>query len=211
MTLWCGFQFKQDLSDQISSHLNQLYIANIANATQYTIEATKGSHPFGHEVPNSRPEVKYLEFNAENSKPDIDKLGPEVNKEQSGSRVVLMTSFRGGSSFIGGLFLANPEAFYMFEPLRVCNFTYLGAISERVHNLVKQSCIRNLLDCNIRTFYDDLEYIEPKQAKLRQDWIKKIFGKPMRDSGVSAMDPKMNEICRTRFVELEILFFLLIR
>ena len=219
VTLWCGSQFKQDLSDQISSHISQLYITNTESTLNSIIGATRVIYSSGQQVRNSDPKVKNMDV--ENSemeyskteimnsilevntlKPENENFGPEINKLQAGSRVILMTSFRGGSSFLGGLFLANPEVFYMFEPLYICNMTYLGAISERVHDLLKQSCIRSLLDCNIRTFYDDLEYIEPNQSKRRQEWLTRIFGKPMRESGVSAMDPKMNDICRNRLVSI---------
>ncbi|XP_071507045.1 carbohydrate sulfotransferase 1-like [Diadema antillarum] len=84
------------------------------------------------------------------------------SSSQLRTRVVIVTTKRSGSSFVGELFNSNPEIFYMFEPLFSITFDVLyHRLSPK--NAVKESLYiwNHILRCNYSTSY-------PKPTK----WVK---------------------------------------
>ena len=115
-----------------------------------------------------------------------------------------MASFRGGSSFTGGMFIANPEVFYTFEPLKICSYNlpgYLSDFFQRTQDFLKVSCLRNLLSCQVRNYWQDLEFLDAgaKFNATRMLWQPRIFGKVIQEAGMSATDTRINTICQSRY------------
>ncbi|XP_011667051.1 carbohydrate sulfotransferase 1 [Strongylocentrotus purpuratus] len=80
---------------------------------------------------------------------------PILDKPASAKRVqiIIVTTKRSGSSFIGELFNSNPEVFYMYEPLFQVTFDVL---KHRIDNRQAESLIfllwNHTLRCNYSTF-----------------------------------------------------------
>ena len=88
------------------------------------------------------------------------------------TRVVLFTSFRGGSSFFGGMFLTNPDVFYMFEPLKICD---VRARNTPLNRHVQVRGLHYALSCDFDSFYEYIRALAPQAEKIRQQWFDRIF------------------------------------
>ena len=89
--------------------------------------------------------------------------------------VLIHTSSRTGSSFTGEFFNQNPKAHYLFEPFKLLSLipnSYLE--SEYLQGQIVQLLLE-LFRCDYSTLFRDSHTLFPKETKLREDWLKKIF------------------------------------
>ena len=97
----------------------------------------------------------YPKFENDYSDSISDKImQQELNKLKKRQRVLILTHHRSGSSFTGEIFNLHPDAFYMYEPLRIA--TDHGCTSENelqrkevFVEFIQASAIRFLRFCSI--------------------------------------------------------------
>jgi len=74
---------------------------------------------------------------------NIDKIvGKNITKIEQPVKVLIVSAYRSGSSFIGELFNQNSEAFYLFEPLGAVYSNQIGITipensDEKISHLIR--------------------------------------------------------------------------
>lgn len=93
-----------------------------------------------------------------------------------GIKILLFTSYRSGSTFVGELFKNNPQFFYMFEPFMLLRFHQFK--SSKVQRLLIGQNISNFLQdlfhCNLTKFENTSRKYFPWSDSDRKGWLKKL-------------------------------------
>ena len=106
----------------------------------------------------NKPEAKNAAEKLATSQVDQSKIEPKDGNTMSKNttRVLIMTHHRSGSSFTGELFNQHPDAFYMYEPLRIVD----GGCTSSTTKL-RTELLRNFMDCN----FPNLQEMFPNMHK----------------------------------------------
>lgn len=88
-------------------------------------------------------------------------------------KIMLMTSYRSGSSFVGQILKRIPNSFYTFEPLMFLNLgTYKISTEDTIitPNLVYY--LQNIFSCNFSVLALDTYRYFPQHSQKRDHWLK---------------------------------------
>ena len=109
------------------------------------------------------------------------------------TRVLLVTSFRGGSSFLGGMFMVNRDVFYMFEPLKL-----VEQANRDVLDFVQVKTLEMLFACNISGYLAYSKQILPSGDKLRREGMGRIFLQEIVRRGNTFTNHVFDAACRRK-------------
>ena len=108
-----------------------------------------------------------------------------------GIKVLLVSAWRSGSSFVGKILSYNPDVFYMFEPLK---FFDLATNSSVKSILIEQNVSANLeriLGCDLQYLEEKSRLHFPEQEELRHQWTNTTF------QGLNSME-NAERMCRSK-------------
>ncbi|XP_030051220.1 carbohydrate sulfotransferase 6-like [Microcaecilia unicolor] len=88
------------------------------------------------------------------------------NRRATKTHLLILSSWRSGSSFLGQLFNQNPEVFYLLEPTRAVWFTMPKMNPYQLHPPLRD-LVRSIFSCNMSAF---LPYMP------RAQFISELFG-----------------------------------
>ena len=124
--------------------------------------------------------------------------------------ILLFTSFRSGSSYVGHLFASNPNIFYMFEPLSVYNPEIDEGIKSGIINSSRQhgyKCINEsvtcrleyLFKCQLLQFFDEAFYRNPEKEETITGWYGRIFAEMQRNLNINAKNVALDNFCNDMY------------
>ena len=121
-------------------------------------------------------------------------------------KVLILTSMKSGSSFLGQLFATNPDIFYLFEPLH----SYGPAKSDQIINELKASaqsygfnCIGKptfcrlnyLYSCQIHKFVKEAMFVNPQKTRKMHKWNERIFGNVEQRKNMNGDNTELDYLC----------------
>ena len=121
-------------------------------------------------------------------------------------KVLILTSMKSGSLFLGQLFATNPDIFYMFEPLH----SYGPAEDIEIQNELKSSAqsygfncvgkptycrLNYLYSCQIHQFFKEAMFVHPKNIENIHKWFGRIFGDLQRRLNMNAEEAGLDYLC----------------
>jgi hypothetical protein len=90
------------------------------------------------------------------------------------NRILIATAFHSGSTFTGNLFNANPDVFYMFEPLQFVQFHDTWS-RPRIRQNESNYHLSNMLECEFGKSMRASKYYYPDSESRRAGWFGKCF------------------------------------
>ena len=142
-----------------------------------------------HKDTTTKPEAKGLmddSFRKESTKPD--EISPQLN-------VLLIASYRSGSSFTGELLKQNKKMLYLYEPFKVFMSTNYTVDSEILQKNIR-SYIPALFDCRYEEFWMTAKGMFPNDTDGRMFWYKKVFMQLIARHGLLEIQ-EMERVCRS--------------
>ena len=126
------------------------------------------------------------------------------------SNILILTSARSGSSYIGYLFSSNPDIFYMFEPLRVffpqnddqARSDIVNSSEINGYKCINKSvsCRLNyLFSCQVHQYFKEALFRMPRNAELISKWYGIIFAQQQRNLHIKAKNAGLDVLCKERF------------
>ena len=121
-------------------------------------------------------------------------------------KVLILTSMKSGSSFLGQLFATNPDIFYLFEPLH----SYGPAKSDQIINELKASAqsygfncvgtptycrLNYLYSCQILHFLKEAMFVNPQKTRKMYKWNERIFGNVEQRKNMNGDNTELDYLC----------------
>ena len=105
----------------------------------------------------------------------IDSLDLDEPKEKHKGRrrLMIFTTMRSGSSFVGELFQQNPDFFYMFEPLKIVSLDWPGYTALQKEG---SAVVNRLLHCEFELlFHSAYQKFGAEKSNFIKRWTKRAF------------------------------------
>ena len=130
----------------------------------------------------------------------------ETKVEVHIKQIILYTSYRCGSSFIGELFKQNNEIYYLFEPGKLTLLETGQAGGKNAYKYTQEHIteyIRKGMNCTYRDLYADSRRFFPESQQLRKNWLARIFEQPLRMANTTRFSFETVEgICQKKHIRV---------